>query len=521
AAQRLYENGYITYMRTDSTTLSEAALSAARKQIAERYGKDYVPAAPRTYKKKVKNAQEAHEAIRPAGDDWKLPEQVAREVGIDEAKVYELVWKRTLASQMEDARGQRVSLRIEAMVDFEGKPTKGTFGTSGLTITFPGFLRAYVEGSDDPDAELENKEKRLPPMEEGQSLFPGSFAPGGHETQPPARFTEASLVRSLEEMGVGRPSTYAAIIKTIVDRGYVWKKGSALVPSFTAFVVVSLLEQYFTHLVDYAFTARMEDALDEIANGHRDSIPWLKAFYFGSEEPEAANDTGGEAKGLVKIIQENLEAIDARAINTLRIGADPEGEDIVVRHGKYGPYLLRGDDKASIPEDMPPDELTVAKAVEMLSAPKDREIGVDPESGETIFYKDGRYGPYVQLGTGGDDKEKPKTSSLLKSMSAETLTLEDALKLLSLPRTVGNDPEGVEIQAINGRYGPYIKRGKDSRSLEKEDDLFSVTVEQALEILSKPAQRRRRAAPEPLKELGKDPVSGETITLRKGRFGPY
>jgi DNA topoisomerase I len=510
AAQRLYEGGYITYMRTDSTTLSDAAITAARRQIEEMYGADYVPASPRRYTKKVKNAQEAHEAIRPAGDQWPLPEIIAKKVGPDEAKIYELVWKRTLASQMEDARGQRVQLRIDT--SHEGE--RLTFGASGLTITFPGFLRAYVEGSDDPDAELENRERHLPALEEKQRIDGDRFEAEGHETQAAARYTEASLVRHLEELGVGRPSTYASIINTIVERGYVWKRGTALVPSFTAFAVVTLLEQHFPDLVDYAFTARMEDDLDEIAQGDKESVPWLRDFYFGDQ-----GDAG--ETGLRDMVSNKLEEIDAREINTLPLGADAEGREIVVRVGRYGPYLQRGDDTANIPDDMPPDELDIERATEMLAQPSgDRTVGSDPATGEPIILKVGRFGAYVQLGEGGDG-EKPKTQSLLSSMSPESLTLDEALRLLSLPRVIGSDPEGVEITAQSGRYGPYIARGTDRRSLTKEEDLFTMGVEDALKLLAQPKTRGQRTQPEALRELGADPVSGGTITLRKGRYGPY
>ena len=514
AAQRLYENGFITYMRTDSTTLSETALSAARRQIVDLYGPDYLPKSPRVYKKKVKNAQEAHEAIRPAGDDWKTPKQVEKEVGYDEAKLYELVWKRTLASQMQDARGQRVRLELAGRGP---EREKVVFAASGNTITFPGFLRAYVEGSDDPEAELDDKEKHLPPLTEGETVAGKNFEAQGHETQPPARFTEASLVRRLEELGVGRPSTYASIIKTIIDRGYTWKRGNALVPSFRAFAVVSLLEDHFTDLVDYAFTARMEDELDQIASGAKETVPWLESFYFGK------GTNGASRFGLRDVVSDKLEEIDARKVNTLPLGKDDEGHDVAIRVGRFGPYLQREDETCNVPEDMPPDELTLEKAVEMLNTPRgDRLLGVDPDTGLEVFLKDGRFGAYVQLGEHADDGDKPKTSSLLSSQSPENLTFEDALQLLSLPRVVGADPEGVEITAQNGRYGPYITRGKDRRSLEKEEDLFTIGVEGALKLLAQPKRGRgQRAAAPPLRELGADPVSGGTITLRNGRFGPY
>jgi DNA topoisomerase-1 len=529
AAQRLYENGFITYMRTDSTTLSDAAIAAARRQIEQLYGQDFVPESPRTYRNKVKNAQEAHEAIRPAGDAFRTPDEVTAEVGHDEARIYELVWKRTLASQMNDAHGRNVQLRIATT---EGERVE--FAASGLTITSPGFLRAYVEGSDDPETELENRERQLPPLEEGESITGREFGPESHETQPPARYTEASLVRHLEELGVGRPSTYASIINTIVDRGYVWKKGTALVPSFTAFAVVTLLEQHFPDLVDYAFTARMEDELDQIAQGAKQTVPWLKRFYFGddgapkSTPPKSGappSSSGAPAVGLRDMVANKLSEIDAREINTLPLGDDPEGRPIVVRVGRFGPYLQRETDSANIPKDMPPDELTLAKAIEMLETPSgDRLVGVDPETGLEVFVRDGRFGAYVRLGEVSDDKEKPKTASLLRTMKSSEVTLEDALRLLTLPRLVGNDPEGKPIMAFNGRYGPYLERPeKDRRNLEKEEDVFTVTLEQALALYAQPRVRRQqqRQRVEPLRELGNDPVSGKPITLREGRFGPY
>jgi DNA topoisomerase I len=522
AAQRLYEGGYITYMRTDSTTLSETALTAARRTIEELFGAEHVPAQPRAYANKVKNAQEAHEAIRPAGDTWRTPDEVSKAIEPDQAKVYELVWKRTVASQMKDAVGETVSVRI-AGTSREGRTVELT--TAGLTITFPGFFRAYVEGSDDPDAELENREKHLPPLSEGDPLAARSFRADKHETQPPARYTEASLVRRLEELGVGRPSTYASTIGTIQDRGYVIRKGNAMVPSFTAFAVVSLLEKHFPRLVDYAFTAKMEDDLDAIASGTAESIPWLRRFYFGQP---AANDTPLEL-GLRALVNTNLGEIDARAVNSIPIGKDPAGVDIIARVGRYGPYLSRGEDTVSIPEDMAPDELTVEKSLAMLAAPSgDREVGIDPATGMKVLARAGRFGAYVQLGEAqaGGKGEKPKTASLFASMSHPTLTLEEALKLLSLPRTIGQDPaDGVPITVQNGRFGPYISKGTDSRSLTSEDQIFSITLPEALALLAQPKERGRRraggqAAP-PLKELGEDPVSKKKIVVKEGRFGNY
>ncbi|MBM4373655.1 MAG: type I DNA topoisomerase [Deltaproteobacteria bacterium] len=508
AAQRLYENGYITYMRTDSTTLSDTALDAARRQIRELYGTSYLPNQPRLYKRKVKNAQEAHEAIRPAGDRFRTPEQVEAELGPDERRIYELVWKRTLASQMEDAVGQRVQVRVTARTP-SGREV--VFSASGNTITFPGFLRAYVEGSDDPEAELEEREKHLPEMREGEALEGRTFTPHGHETQPPARYTEASLVQHLEELGVGRPSTYASIINTIVDRGYVWKKGTALVPSFTAFSVVRLLEEHFGSLIDYEFTARMEDDLDEIANGERQSLPWLQSFYFGKTP---------KIPGLRDMVSSKLEEIDARNVNTLVLGKDAEDREVVVRVGRFGPYLQRGESTANLSPELAPDEVTLKRACELLDAPSgNRVLGVDPDSGLNVLVREGRFGAYVQLGE--DMKEKPKTQSLLGSMRASTLTLEDALRLLSLPRVVGNEASGREITAHLGRYGAYIACGEERRSLESEEHVFSVTTDEASRLLAEPRKMQRRQAVAALREFGADPVSGTTITLRQGRFGLY
>ena len=535
AAQDLYEAGYITYMRTDSTTLSDTALSAARSLIKELYGDEYLPEKPRRYANKVKNAQEAHEAIRPAGDSFAHPSKVDAEMGGDRGKLYELIWKRTVACQMEDSRGQSVKLAIAAVVDSE----QLEFAVTGNTITFPGFLRAYVEGSDDPTQELEQRERPLPAVSEGQALEGVGFEPKGHETQPPPRYTEASLVKALEEHGVGRPSTYASIISTIQQRGYVWKKGSALVPSFKAFAVVQLLEKHFSDLVDYAFTARMEDELDGIAAGREDAVPWLKRFYFGENDngaPEGRErraDGKGDRKddgepralsvGLRTLVAERLNEIDARAINSLPLGQDDEGREVIIRVGRYGPYLQRGEETASIPEDLPPDEMTLAKATELLSAPSgDRLLGTDPASGLPVYVRSGRFGSYVQLGEAGG-KEKPRTGSLLKSMEPSSMTLDDALQMLSLPRVVGEHPEKKEpITAQLGRYGPYLSCGKDSRSLEKEEEVFTIDLERALSLLAQPKTRgNQRKAAEPIKELGIDEYSQAVITLREGRFGLY
>ncbi len=526
-AQSLYEQGWITYMRTDSTTLSDEALAAARSQATTLYGPEFVPAQPRRYERKVKNAQEAHEAIRPAGDTFRTPEQAGRELGGTQLRLYELIWKRTVASQMADATGTSAQVRLAATAgpaagDLAG--TEAEFSASGRVISFPGFLRAYVEGEDDPEAELADREVVLPPLAEGDAVTPLDFEPGDHTTQPPARYTEASLVKAMEELGVGRPSTYASVIATILDRGYVWKKGSALVPSFTAFAVVTLLERHFADLVDYGFTAAMEDDLDEIASGREEALPWLSRFYFGQENGAGAPaaDEGVRGTGLKAAVADGEAGIDARAVNSIPIGADEEGRDIVARVGRFGPYLQRGEDRVSIPEELAPDELTVERAAELLEAPSgDRTVGTDPGSGLPVLVRAGRFGPYVQLGEVAEGGDKPRTASLFKTMTPETLTLEEALQLLTIPRVVGTDPEGNEIVAANGRYGPYLKRGSDTRSLEHEEQLLTIDVPGALAVLAQPKTRRGRTAAGPLRELGQDPASGQPVVVREGRFGPY
>jgi DNA topoisomerase I len=503
-AQRLYENGYITYMRTDSTTLSESALTAAREQATSLFGAEYVPPEPRRYERKVKNAQEAHEAIRPSGDRFRTPQDVKSELSPDEHALYELIWMRTIASQMKDAQGQTVSLRIAGDSN-SGESVE--FGASGTVITFRGFLAAYEEGRDDDrPAKDDDEERRLPNLAEGDSVELKALEPQGHETSPPARYTEATLVRTLEELGIGRPSTYASILGTILDRGYVFKRGTALVPAFLAFSVVALLEQHFGRLVDYDFTARMEDDLDRIAAGDAHRVEWLGRFYFG-------DGTGG----LHELVSD-LASIDAREINSLEIG-----DGIVLRVGRYGPYLERDGARASVPEELAPDELTVEKAEELLAQPSgDRELGTDPDSGLPIVAKTGRYGPYVTEVLPEGSKEKPRTASLFKTMSLDTIGLHDALRLLQIPRVVGVAPDGEEIMARNGRYGPYVQKEKESRSLESEEQLFTITVEEALALLAQPRQRRgQRAAQKPLREIGTDPVGGKEIVLKEGRFGPY
>src|SRR3954449_901950 len=522
-AQRLYENGYITYMRTDSTTLSETALTAARQQARELYGADYVPDSPRRYERKVKNAQEAHEAIRPAGDRFRTPREVRGELGSDEFRLYELIWQRTVASQMGDATGHSVSVRVVGTSTAE---EIAEFGASGKVITFPGFLRAYVEETDDEQTERDDRERRLPPVQQGQAVEAAGIEPQSHATNPPARYTEASLVKALEELGIGRPSTYASILGTIQDRGYVFKRGTALVPSFTAFAVVGLLEQHFGRLVDYRFTAEMEDDLDGIAAGQRDRVQWLTDFYFGPAGADGASAADGE--GLRDLVNHRLGEIDAREVNSIPIGATDDGEPLVVRVGRYGPYVQKGADgggdtaRASVPDDIPPDELTVERAVALLEKQSDeRLLGQHPDSGEPIVARGGRYGPYVT--TQPLDGGETRTASLFKSMDLTTVSLDEAVRLLSLPRVLGVDPaNGEEVTAQNGRYGAYVKRGTESRSLESEEQLFTVSLDEALALLAQPKTRgRRTASAAPLRELGTDPATKKPVVVREGRFGPY
>ncbi len=511
-AQGLYERGLITYMRTDSTSLSAQAVSAARRQIASMYGEAYLPDKPREFRSKVKNAQEAHEAIRPAGDAMRTVDDVARELsGSDERRLYDLIWKRTVASQMADARIRRVTLRLLA-TSTTGE--EATFQATGRTIEFPGYLRAYVEGADDPDAELEDRETILPPLEEGAVVECRELRPSGHVTQPPARYTEASLVKELEERGIGRPSTYASVIETILRRDYVFKKGSALVPTWTAFAKVQLLERYFSHLIDYEFTAVMEEALDAIARGEGEAEKWLHSFYFGNGE-----------MGLRDLVaEEHVAMIDKAEVNAVHVGVDAEGRELIVRVWPNGANIERGDEKGPVPADLAPDELTPEKAEELLAIPTGpRELGLDPETGLPVLVITGRFGPFVQLGeVPPGSKEKPKRSSLFSTMDPTAVTLDDALNLLSLPRVVGVDDDGTEITTQNGRYGPYIKKGTDSRSLASEEELFSVTLEQARAIFAQPKQRRGRgAAKPPLAELGAHPETGVPVRVLDGRFGPY
>ena len=575
-AQRLYENGHITYMRTDSTSLSKQGLDAARNAARELYGSNYVTDQPRRYDRKVKNSQEAHEAIRPAGERFATPGELASALDTEEFKLYELIWQRTVASQMEDSRGTTMTVVVA------GQATDGTdveLTASGRTITFPGWLRAYADTQD-------NKEKHLPQLSEGDALTAREVTADGHSTNPPARYTEASLVKKMEDLGIGRPSTYASIIKTIQDRGYVATRGNALVPTWVAFSVVGLMEQNFDALVDYEFTSSMEDELDEIAQGTENRTEWLTGFYFGDAE---ASDTTAEAVarrgGLKHIIEANLEAIDARKVNSLELFRDEEDRPVYVRVGRYGPYLERqvgvGSDgepefqRANLPESTTPDEVTQEMAEKLFATPPTgRELGQNPDTGRMIVAKEGRYGPYVtelvrdderataeahaqeviaaeraeedaQRAAEGkraknwetktaeaarvkrteqliDEQLKPATASLFSSMEPSTVTLEDALKLLSLPREVGEDPsDGEMITAQNGRYGPYLKKGNDSRSLANEDQIFTVTLDEARRIYAEPKRRGRAAAQPPLKALGDNDISGKPMTVKDGRFGPY
>jgi DNA topoisomerase I len=511
-AQRLYENGHITYMRTDSVTLSDTAISAARSQARELYGAEYVPEAPRVYSSKVKSAQEAHEAVRPAGDVFRTPD--AAGLTGDELRLYELIWKRTVASQMKDAVGESVSVRVA------GRSSAGEeaeFGASGRVITFPGFLKAYVESVEEGNGlARDDSERRLPPLAERDPLAVLRLEAAEHSTRPPARYTEASLITELEKREIGRPSTYATIIGTILDRGYVFKKDTALVPSFIAFAVVTLLERHFEHLIDYEFTARMEDALDEIARGEAGRVPWLRRFYFGTDT------AGGEREEGLKDLVSDLGEIDARDVSSFPLA----GTDMVIRVGRYGPYLERDEQRVNIPEGTAPDELTPEFAADLFSRPTgDKILGTDPESGLTIVARAGRFGPYVTevLAEDAPTGTKPRTASLLKTMDTDSVTLDDALRLLSLPRVLG-EIDGQQVIVRNGRYGPYAEKGKDSRSLQSEDDLFTLTLEQARELFAQPKQRGRRASAAtaaPLRELGDDTASGKPIVLREGRFGPY
>ena len=572
-AQRLYENGHITYMRTDSTSLSKQGLDAARSAARELYGANYVTDAPRTYDRKVKNSQEAHEAIRPAGERFATPGQLAGSLDAEEFKLYELIWARTVASQMQDARG--TSMKVTLQGDAAGEACE--FAATGRTVTFPGWLRAY--------SDRQANETRLPQLTKGDELATNKVTADGHSTNPPARYTEASLVKKMEELGIGRPSTYASIIKTIQDRGYVFVRGNALVPSWVAFSVVGLLENNFDALVDYDFTSSMEDELDEIAHGNQDRTKWLSGFYFGDADArESMAQALARRGGLKHMIENNLESIDARAANSLKLFDDASGRPVVVRVGRYGPYIERvvgekdGEpeyQRANLPESATPDEITLEMAEKLFATPQSgRELGVNPANGRTVVAKEGRFGPYVtelvrdderataearaeeiiaaeraeedkqraeeskraknwETKTAAAQKEKrmaqlvdeqlkPATASLFSSMEPSSVTFDEAMQLLSLPREVGENPaDGEMITAQNGRYGPYLKKGSDSRSLASEDQIFSITLEEARRIYAEPKRRGRAAAKPPLKMLGDNDVSGKPMTIKDGRFGPY
>ncbi len=506
AAQSLYETGHITYMRTDSTTLAKVAIDAARDLVESQYGREYLPAEARIYQTKVKNAQEAHEAIRPAGHPFAFPEELRSSLSSDEFRLYDLIWKRTVASQMADARGRRITITVEG--------GGAAFSVGGKTIDFPGYLRAYVEGSDDPQADLAERDTVLPQVSVGEPLKCAELESKSHTTQPPARYSEASLTRALEEMGIGRPSTYASIIETIQAREYVFKKGNALVPTWVAFAVSQLLSEHLPYLVDYQFTAQMEDDLDAISRGESEHTDYLRAFYFGNGTP-----------GLKRLLADKSEAIDARDIGRILIGTPDGGEPIYVRVGRYGPFLEQGERRASLRDEMAPDEVNVAAALELLAqaAQGDEPLGHCAETGKPVFLKVGRFGPYVQRGT-PEDEEKPKNASLLKGMQPDDVTLEVALRLLSLPRELGVHPEsGNPIVAQNGRFGPYIKCGDDTRSLPAGLSPIDVTLEQALELLAQPKAARRGfgAKREPLKVLDESPVTKQKIELFEGRYGLY
>ena len=507
-AQTLYENGFITYMRTDSTNLSDEAISAARSLIGTEFGAEYLPSAPRVYKTKVKNAQEAHEAIRPAGAEFASPTTVKDKLGLEAFRLYEIIWKRTLASQMKDAEGTRVAVTIN--VD------NATFRASGKTISFPGFLRAYVEGSDDPEGDLAEQERNLPPLKQGDNVDAKSYEVLKHTTQPPARYTEGTLIKELEKLGIGRPSTWATIVDVVLSRDYAFKKGTALVPSFLAIGVTGLLEGYFSNLVDYEFTANLEDDLDAISRGEKDNLDKLRAFYFGGENLP---------KGLKDLVTEGEATIDPREVCGISLGVDAQGRKVEIRIGRWGPFLSNGETRASLPDGVAFDELTVEKAESLLveAAKGPASLGVDPTTNEPIYLKKGRFGPYVQRGDMVEGGEKPKMASLLPGMQPDSVTLEISLMLLSLPRTVGKNPENeADITIQNGRFGPYIKCGTESRTIPADESPFSVNLERAIELLKQPRTRGRASnQPKTLKDLGKHPRSGESVTIKSGRYGPY
>ena len=504
-AQSLYENGHITYMRTDSTNLAKVAIEDARGLVSRSYGDEFLPAEPRIYKSKVKNAQEAHEAIRPAGHPFELPEVMRGVLNTDEFKLFDLIWKRTIASQMADSRGRRIIVTIEGQ--------GCVFQVSGKTIDFPGYLRAYVEGSDDPSAELADQERSLPSLEVGEVLRATSLEAKEHSTQPPGRYSEAALTKALEERGIGRPSTYASIIDTILARNYVFKKANALVPTWVAFSVITLLEENLGALVDYQFTAQMEDDLDAISRGERGHVEYLGNFYFGNGRP-----------GLKKLLEHKIDEIDPAKISRILIGKPENGPEVFVRVGRYSPYIEQGDRTASLKDDMAPDEVTLAVALQLLDQAEkgDEPLGLCPDTHQPVFIKVGRFGPYVQRGN-ADEEEKPQNASLLKGMVPEQIDLETALKLLSLPRTLGNHPEKQEpIEAQNGRYGPYIKCGSETRSLPADLSPLDITMEQAVYLLAQPKTHGRGAAKKPpIKLFDASPVTEKPVQILEGRFGLY
>ena len=504
-AQTLYENGFITYMRTDSTTLSEEALKGARSIIANDFGKEYLNPAPRLYQTQVKNAQEAHEAIRPAGAHFAPMESVRQRLGLEAFKLYELIWKRTIASQMKDAEGTRITAIVRC--------GEALFRATGKTISFAGYLRAYVEGSDDPEAELADQEKILPDLKKDEELSYVGVECLQHETKPPARYTEGSLIKELERLGIGRPSTWATIVDIVLSRDYAFKKGPALVPTFLAAVLTALMEKYFTDLVDYSFTASLEDDLDAISRGEADNLKYLREFYFGDGHP-----------GLKGLVEQGEEKIDPREVNGIPVGVDPNGKIVEVRVGRFGPFVTNGEFRASVPNAIAPDELTLGKATELLGHAEagPQSLGTDPETGKAVYAKNGRFGPYVQLGDNSTG-EKPKMASLLPGMQLETLVLETALQLLRLPRKVGVNPDTQEeILAANGRYGPYIKCGAETRSIPADSSPLVITLEQAVALLKEPRRRgRAAAAPKALKTIGKHPTTEKELVIKAGRYGPY
>jgi len=507
-AQQLYENGFITYMRTDSTTLSAEAIEGAKKSIKAEFGPEFLSVDTRTYATKVKNAQEAHEAIRPAGTDFTQPDIVRNRLGPDAARLYELIWKRTLASQMKDAHGTRIVVRIDI--------GDAQFRASGKTIAFAGFLRAYVESSDDPEQQLSEQERVLPKMVKGDKLSLEMIEDLKHDTQPPARYTEGSLIKELERRGIGRPSTWATIVDVVLSRTYAFKKGAALVPSFVAMAVSALLEQYFPKLVDYEFTARLEADLDNIANGEMDNLKYLKGFYHGDK-----------GDGLHGLVSSGEEKIDPRIVCGYPIGQSAEGKNVEVRIGKFGPFLSDGERRSSLPDSLCPDELNIERAIQILevAAKGPTSLGADPQTGLQVYVKSGRFGPYLQLGEIKEGEDRPKMASLLPGMTPDTVDFETALKLLALPKNLGKHPTlGEDIIVANGKFGPYVKCGAETRSVPTDEfSLLDLTQAQAMVLLSRPRTRRGQTVTKagPLRELGKHPITELTLTIKSGKFGPY